>query len=132
MPHEHWELELGYDEIKTEMLDQRECIRSTSPERVEQELLGILLAYNLIRLEMAHVARQAGVSPTRISFAATLEMMTAEWYFMARMTAGAIPARLRTLDDSTNAVATTGAQARPFISARREDQDEQLLLPFWP
>jgi hypothetical protein len=96
--HERWELELGYDEIKTEMLDQRECIRSTSPDRVEQELLGILLAYNLIRLEMAHVARQAGVSPTRISFAATLEMMTAEWYFMARMTAGAIPARLRTLE----------------------------------
>jgi hypothetical protein len=96
--HERWELELGYDEIKTEMLDSRECIRSKSRERVEQELFGILLAYNLIRLEMAHIAGQAGVSPTRISFVGTLEMMTAEWFFMANMTAGAIPARLRTLE----------------------------------
>ncbi len=96
--HERWELELGYDEIKSEMLDNRECIRSKSPERVEQELLGIFLAYNLIRLEMAHIADAAGVAPTRISFAATLETMTAEWFFMANMTAGAIPARLRTLE----------------------------------
>jgi len=43
-------------------------------------------------------AREAGISPTRISFVATLEMMTAEWFFMANMTAGAIPARLRTLE----------------------------------
>lgn len=96
--HERWELELGYDEIKTEMLESRESIRSKSPERVEQEILGILLAYNLIRLEMAHIARQAGVSPMRISFSGTLEIMTAEWFFMANMTAGAIPARLRTLE----------------------------------
>ena len=57
--HERWELELGYDEIKTELLESRECIRSKSPERVEQELLGILLAYNLIRFEMSSVAREA-------------------------------------------------------------------------
>lgn len=96
--HERWELELGYGEIKTDMLESRESIRSTSPERVEQELLGVFLAYNLIRLEMAQIAGQAGVPPTRISFVATLEMMTAEWFFMANMTAGAIPARLRTLE----------------------------------
>jgi hypothetical protein len=96
--HERWEIELGYDEIKTELLESRECIRSKHPERVEQELFGILLAYNLIRLEMTHIAREARVSPTRISFVGTLEMMTAEWFFMANMTAGAIPARLRTLE----------------------------------
>jgi Insertion element 4 transposase N-terminal/Transposase DDE domain len=96
--HERWELELGYDEIKSEMLENRECIRSKSPDRVEQELLGVFLAYNLIRREMAQIADAAGVTPTRISFAATLETMTAEWFFMANMTAGAIPARLRTLE----------------------------------
>lgn len=96
--HERWELELGYGEIKTDMLESRESIRSKSPERVEQELLGVLLAYNLIRLEMGQIADQAGVSPTRISFVSTLEMMTAEWFFMANMTAGAIPARLCTLE----------------------------------
>jgi hypothetical protein len=80
------------------MLEGRECIRPRSPERVEQELLGLFLAYNLIRLKMAHIARQAGVAPTRISFVGILEMMTTKWFFMANMTAGAIPARLRTLE----------------------------------
>ena len=43
--HERWELELGYDEIKTEMLDRRESIRSKSAEGIEQEIWGLLLAY---------------------------------------------------------------------------------------
>ena len=38
--HERWELELGYDEIKTEMLDREEAIRSQKPDGVEQELWG--------------------------------------------------------------------------------------------
>jgi hypothetical protein len=96
--HERWELEMSYDEIKTDMLESRESIRSRSPNLVEQELLGVLLTYNLVRLEMAQIAREAGVRPTRISFVATLEIMTAEWFFMANMTAGAIPARLRDLE----------------------------------
>jgi Insertion element 4 transposase N-terminal/Transposase DDE domain len=66
--HERWELELGYDEIKTEMLDRLESIRSRTVAGVEQETWGILLAYNLVRLEMARTAAKLGVEPTRISF----------------------------------------------------------------
>ena len=50
--HERWELELGYDEIKTEMLDREETLRSRSPAVVRQEIWGVLIAYNLVRLEM--------------------------------------------------------------------------------
>src|SRR5207248_1336086 len=57
--HERWEIELGYDEGKTEMLERREHIRSKKPEGVEQELWGLALAYNLIRLEMLRIAREA-------------------------------------------------------------------------
>ena len=32
--HERWELELGYDEIKTELLDREETIRSKKPDRL--------------------------------------------------------------------------------------------------
>jgi hypothetical protein len=46
--HERWELELGYDEIKTEMLDREETIRSRTPAGVRQELCGVFLAYNLV------------------------------------------------------------------------------------
>lgn len=95
--HERWELENGFDEIKTEMLDREETIRSKSPAAVEQELWGILLAYNLVRLEMARVAEEAGVSPLRISFVGALRLVTDEWLWMAVTSPGAIPKRLRQL-----------------------------------
>ena len=95
--HERWELELGYDEIKTEMLDREEALRSKSPTAVEQELWGVLLAYNLVRLEMERVADEAGVAPTRISFVAALHLIIDEWLWCAVTSPGAIPARMRDL-----------------------------------
>src|SRR5262249_58031235 len=50
--HERWELELAYDEVKTRLLDREEAIRSQTPEGVAQELWGIAIAYNLVRVEM--------------------------------------------------------------------------------
>ena len=70
--HERWEIELGFDEVKTEMLEREEAIRSKSPTGVAQELWGLALAYNLVRLEMACAAEIAGVPPTRMSFARCL------------------------------------------------------------
>jgi hypothetical protein len=58
--HERWELELGFDEIKTEMLEREEAIRSQTPLRVCQEVWGILLAYNLVRLEIERIADEEG------------------------------------------------------------------------
>ena len=46
---------------------------------VKQELWGIFLAYNLVRLEMQRVAADAGVEPTRISFVAALRLICDEW-----------------------------------------------------
>jgi Insertion element 4 transposase N-terminal/Transposase DDE domain len=95
--HERWELELGYAEIKTEMLGREESIRSKSPTAVAQELWGILLAYNLVRLEMERVADEAGVEPTRISFIAALHLICDEWLWCAVSSPGAIPKHLRNL-----------------------------------
>ncbi len=95
--HERWELELGYDEIKTEMLDREETIRSRSPERVRQEIWGILLAFNLVRLEMERVADEAGVEPTRISFIRALHLICDEWLWSASASPGAIPRQLKRL-----------------------------------
>ena len=96
--HERWELELGYDELKTEMLAREEAIRSRSPSMVQQELWGLLLAYNLVRLEMERIAKLAGVPPTRISFVAALRLVcdAFDWFGMTR-TPGAIPSRLATM-----------------------------------
>lgn len=95
--HERWELELGYDEIKTEMLDREEAIRSKTPVGVKQELWGVFLAYNLVRLEMERVADAAGVDPTRISFVAALRLVCDEWLWCAIASPGAIPKHLRNL-----------------------------------
>ena len=51
---------LGYDEIKTHLLQAEETIRSRTVEGVEQELWGILLAYNLIRKVIATAAAAHG------------------------------------------------------------------------
>lgn len=99
--HERWEIELGYGEIKTDLLERMETIRSKSPEMVTQELWGLLLAYNLIRLEMMRIADDLRVEPTRISFVAAAREIRLEWYWNAiTRTPGAIPKRLATMRDN--------------------------------
>jgi Insertion element 4 transposase N-terminal/Transposase DDE domain len=98
--HERWELELGYDELKTHMLDRQEAIRSRTPDGVRQELWGIALAYNLIRLEMARVAKLAKVVPTRISFVGAMGLIKDEIVGLVgqRLALGTIPSRLAFLE----------------------------------
>lgn len=97
--HERWETEIGYDELKTHLLDRQESIRSKTPAGVRQELWGIALAYNLVRLEMERVAVEAGVPPTRISFVASLALIRDELHTLSlrSMTPGSVPARLAML-----------------------------------
>jgi len=97
--HERWETEIGYDEIKTHLLNREEAIRSKTPAGVRQELWGIALAYNLVRLEMERVAAEAGVPPTRISFVGSLAMIRDEFHTLSlrSMTPGAMPASLARL-----------------------------------
>jgi hypothetical protein len=95
--HERWEMELAYDEVKTVLLAREEAIRSRSPAAVAQELWGMLLAYNLVRLEMARVAAEAGVAPPRVSFVGALRLIRDEWLWCAVASPGAIPRHLRNL-----------------------------------
>ena len=97
--HERWESELGYDEIKTHLLERQECIRSRTPEGVRQELWGVAIAYNLIRLEMERVAAEANVAPTRISFVEAVLMIKETISAMRGRTLalGTIPQRLTRL-----------------------------------
>jgi hypothetical protein len=97
--HERWELELGFDEIKTHMLEREETIRSRTPTGVRQELWGVGLAYNLVRLEMERVADEAGVEPNRISFVTALVLIRNAWMMWSfqPMVPGRIPAQLLAL-----------------------------------
>jgi hypothetical protein len=86
--HERWEIELGYDEVKTELLEREEAIRSRSPVGVEQELWGIALAYNLVRLEMEHAAQIAQVPPVRMSFVSCLRAIKLQLVLLAGVSPG--------------------------------------------
>jgi hypothetical protein len=125
--HERWEVELSYDEIKTEMLDREESIRSRSPEGVRQEIWGILLGYNLIRLEMERVAEEAGVPPCRISFVGAMRMICDEWLWCAIASPGAIPRHLRNLRASL-----TGLILPPRRSGRSYPRAVKIKMSSYP
>jgi Insertion element 4 transposase N-terminal/Transposase DDE domain len=97
--HERWEIELGFGELKTDMLERLETIRSKTPSAVAQEMWGLLIAYNLIRLEMQRIAAEFEVAPTRISFVASLRHCVEQWHFAAIASPGTIPSRLATATD---------------------------------
>ncbi|MEO7732042.1 MAG: hypothetical protein ABIY55_13790 [Kofleriaceae bacterium] len=60
----------------------------------------MLLAYNLVRLEMERIAEETGVAPTRISFVAALRLIVDEWSWSTITSSpGAIPRHLTDLRD---------------------------------
>lgn len=101
--HERWEIELAYDELKTHMLEREETIRSRTVNGVQQELWGILLAYNLVRLEMERIAQEATVEPTRISFMMATRYIRDEWLWCSVASPGSIPTKLRKMRQKVSA-----------------------------
>ncbi|HEU0200623.1 MAG TPA: IS4 family transposase [Burkholderiaceae bacterium] len=96
--HERWELELAYDEIKTHTLEREEAsLRCRRPERIAQELWGLAIAYNLVRLTMADVARRAGVHPVQLSYRHALHFIRAFWLSAWLASPGTLPKRLQAL-----------------------------------
>lgn len=97
--HERWEIELGFDEVKTEMLERQETIRSKTPIGVRQEFWGIALAYNLVRLEMQRAAALAGVPPTRLSFVNSLRAVRYWLVHFALLSPGNLPVTLQRMHE---------------------------------
>lgn len=91
---QRWRIETSYRELKQELLGSALTLRSGTPQTVLQEVWGALLAYNLIRLEMAQVAKQEGVPPTDLSFTAALNYMRYEWLALASISPGLLPKNL--------------------------------------
>lgn len=94
---ERWEIEQGYGEIKTRQLQQEVLLRSQTEAGVYQEVWGILLAYNIIRLEISRIATEAKVAPTQISFIMALRYIQDEFLWCAIASPGSIPKKLREL-----------------------------------
>ena len=66
---QRWEIELGYWEMKQQLLANEFTLRSKKSEMVKQELWGVLLCYNLIRYQMVRMAKTLpGIYPNELSF----------------------------------------------------------------
>ena len=73
--HERWEVESVFDEFKTHMRSASTVLRSKTPELVEQELWGLLLAHFAIRQLMEQAAWRQGLDPDRLSFTHALRVI---------------------------------------------------------
>lgn len=99
--HERWQIELGYREIKKGMLNSAITLRSKKADLVHQEIYGLLLAYNLVRHEMALTAQVVNIRPARISFKAALRIVVYDYYGISTtQSPQKIPARMKDLTDT--------------------------------
>ena len=96
--HERWELEIGYDELKTHLLEREEALRSKTPRGIRQEIAGVAIAYNLVRVEMARVAHDAGLDPRRISFLHSVQLIRNFCLASWATAPGALPRRLASME----------------------------------
>ncbi|MCK4235988.1 MAG: IS4 family transposase [Candidatus Krumholzibacteria bacterium] len=68
-----WEVEISFDDIKTEM--GMALLKCKTPKRCRSEILMGLIAYNIIRGVMLDAARKAGLKPREISFKGTMQRL---------------------------------------------------------
>ena len=127
--HERWELELGFDEVKTHTLEREEALRSRAPERVRQELWGLAIGYNLVRLEIERVARRAGVAPRRMSYRHTLMLIRNFWVTAWLASPGVLPRRLDTLHEELGLLILPERRSRTFPRAVKIKMSNYPLKP---
>lgn len=70
-----WYAELDLRSLKQTM--QMDILRCESPEMVQKEVWAHLLAYNLLRGQMAKAAEEGGLVPLQVSFKGALQMVNA-------------------------------------------------------
>ncbi|WP_459195351.1 IS4 family transposase [Nostoc sp. FACHB-892] len=73
--HRRWEVENTIDELKVHLLGRKTLIRSLNPREVIQEIYGWLLGHWAVRSLMFQVAESAHISPLRLSFTGTLNIV---------------------------------------------------------
>ena len=75
-------------------LEREEVLRSREPERVLQEVWGLAVGYNLVRLQMERVGDEIGTSPLRLSYRHALMLIRNFWITAWLTSPGVLPRRL--------------------------------------
>ena len=111
---QRWEIERSYGELKQYQLQNKPTLRSKKKEGVYQEVWGILTSYNIVRLEMAEIAKQHDVEPLRISFINALFLIMDEFIWASdSRSPGAIPKHLKTLRENGKRLILPKKRDRP-------------------
>ena len=76
--HDRWEEEGAFDEIKTHLcnctqVNRPVVFRSKTPDRVKQELYGLFIAHNAIRMIMWEASQLLPICCLRLSYTAAIE-----------------------------------------------------------
>lgn len=66
--HERWEIETALDELKTHLRGSKIVLRSKTPDLVQQEFYGLIMAHFAIRGLMHEAALTEDEDPDRLSF----------------------------------------------------------------
>jgi hypothetical protein len=66
--HERWEIETALDELKTHLRGGGIVLRSKTPELVQQEFYGLMMAHYAVRGLMHEAALKAEVDPDTLSY----------------------------------------------------------------
>lgn len=73
--HQRWQVENTIDELKVHLNGRKTPIRSHNPREVVQEVYGWLLGHWAVRSLMFQVAEHTQMSPLRLSFTGTLNVL---------------------------------------------------------
>jgi hypothetical protein len=97
---EQWSIENGYGELKQFQLSTATLLCSQKVSGIYQEIWALLTAYNLIRMEMSQIAREAKVAPLRISFVMAMRLIQDELIWCSLGKPGTVPAKLRKMREN--------------------------------
>lgn len=73
--HRRWEVENTIDELKIHLLGRKTLIGSLNPREVVQEIYGWLLGHWAVRSLMFQAAESTHISPLRLSFIGTINVI---------------------------------------------------------
>ena len=124
-----WQVELDIRSIKVEM--RMEVLRCKTPEMVQKEVWAHLLAYNLVRSEMAEAAPLAETTPRRLSLRGAMQTM---WAFEVEHRRATGLRRVRLVQERRRAIETHRVGGRPGRSEpravkRRPKPHDLLTVP---
>ena len=125
-----WEIELGYREMKQYLLHNRLTLRSKTPDLVRQELWGVVLAYNLLRFQMAQMAYSLpGIEPHQLSFTLASAYLIKELMLLPAVSPGNLPQVIHRMMAMAQAFVLPHRRVRRYPRAvKRRPQKYPFLL----